>query len=119
MKGKGRRVASRQAEIGRKRRRQSRATADVAADGHLVAEEDAPVATAAPGAQVEPQSSAPVSPQQSPAQPSPARSSPQRNAPRNRFDRPAAYNYVASEVRRILIMSGILLAVLIALSFVI
>ena len=117
MPGKGRRVASRQAQIGRKRRRQGRAT--VAGDGPLAAEESTRVATAEPGTQAEPQSTAPVNAPQVPVQPSPAQSSPQRNAPRNRLDRPAAYNYVGTEVRRILIMSGVLLAVLIALSFVI
>ena len=119
MPGKGRRVASRQAQIGRKKRRPGRATSAVADDGHLVDVESAPVATAVPGAQAEPQSSAPVSAPQAPVQSTHAQSSPQRSAPRNRLDRPAAYNYVASEVRRILIMSGVLLAVLIALSFVI
>ena len=119
MPGKGRRVASRQAQIGRKRRRQGRSTEAVAGDGPLVAEESAPVATAAPEAQAEPQSSAPVSAPQAPVQSTHAQSSPQRSTPRNRLDRPTAYNYVAPEVRRILIMAGVLLAVLIALSFVI
>ncbi len=119
MPGKGRRVASRQAQIGRKRRRQGRATAAVAGGGALVTEESVPVATAIQGAQAEPQSSAPASTSQAPVQPSPAQSTPQRNASRNRLDRPAAYNYVAPEVRRILIMSGVLLAVLVALSFII
>jgi hypothetical protein len=35
---------------------------------------------------------------------------------RARLDRPAAYNYVIPEIRRILIMAGILLAVLIGIS---
>ncbi len=114
MPGKGRRVASRQAELGRRRRRQSRGTATVAGDGSSGTEESASVATAA---QKEPQTSSPVSKPQAPVQANPAQSTPQRNVSRNRLDRPAAYNFIAPELRRILILAGVLLAVLIAISF--
>lgn len=41
------------------------------------------------------------------------------SAPRGRrFDRPAAYNHVGSELRRIGIYSGVLVVVLVAVSFV-
>ena len=97
MPGKGRRMASRQAELGRRRRRQNRASA----------------AVAAPPAGLSP-NTAHVAEQQRPT-PAPAPAAPSRS----RGDRPAAYNYMVPEVRRISIMAGVLLVGLIALSFVI
>ena len=112
MPGKGRRMASRQAELGRRRRRQNRASAAVAAPPAGPSPNAAPVAETqgasdAPAARETPQQQRPAP---APAQPAPGRS---------RGDRPAAYNYMVPEVRRISIMAGVLLLGLIALSFVI
>lgn len=112
MPGKGRRMASRQAELGRRRRRQNRASAAVAAPPAGPPPNAAPVAepqrdSTAPAARETPQQQRPAP---APAQPAPSRS---------RGDRPAAYNYMVPEVRRISIMAGVLLVGLIALSFVI
>ncbi len=114
MPGKGRRVASRQAQVGRKRRRQIRGPSSVpgAGGGTALADQDeaaegaAVVADVASNAARVPQPAAPA-----------AMSS---NAPipaRLRGDRPAATNYVKAEVVRILIMAGTLTAVLILISF--
>jgi hypothetical protein len=54
---------------------------------------------------------------ESPITPRPVSPHPQRGTTRARLDRPAAYNYVVPELRRISIMAGVLLAVLIGISF--
>lgn len=114
MPGKGRRVASRQAQVGRKRRRQLRGPSGVpeAGSGTAIAEQD----EAAEGAAVVADVTSPVARVRQPAAPA-AMSG---NAPipaRLRGDRPAATNYVKAEVVRILIMAGTLTAVLILISF--
>ena len=112
MPGKGRRMASRQAELGRRRRRQNRASAAVAAPPA------GPSPNAAPAAEPQGDSTAPAAreaPQQQRPAPAPAQPAPGRA----RGDRPPAYNYMVPEVRRISIMAGVLLVGLIALSFVI
>ena len=117
MPGKGRRVASRQAELGKKRRRQTRGAASVSAEGSE-AVTVTPVVT--PGETA-------VATEVRESYPGAARSQPpvqsRSNAPqanrtptRARLDRPAAYNYVMPELRRILIMAGTLLGALIGLS---
>ncbi len=111
MPAKGRRMASRQAELGRKRKRQhNRVVAAVASPsgvptsgGASAAAESAAAADSQPAAQ----------PQTRPV------AAPQRASTRGRLDRPAAYNYTVSEMRRISIMAGVLLAGLVALSFAI
>jgi hypothetical protein len=105
MPGKGRRVASRQAQVGRKRRRQIRGPSGVpeAGSGTAIAEQD----ETAEGAAVVAEMASPVARVRQPA-PTAATSS---NAPipaRLRGDRPAATNYVKAEVIRILIMAGTL-----------
>lgn len=115
MPDKGRRVASRQAELGKKRRRQNR----VAVAGGVVAGEvgagavTATESVVATGVQESPPAA------KTPRAPLPSRfAAPQshRSPARARLDRPAAYNYVIPELRRILIMAGTLLAVLIGIS---
>ena len=71
-------------------------------------------AVSAPAAVAEPQpapapADAPV--QQAPAQP--------RGVSRQRGERPAAYNYVGSEMRRIGVLATVVVAALVAISFVI
>jgi hypothetical protein len=118
MPGKGRRVASRQAQLGRRRRRQTKGPAEssVAAPATAVADAEPVVGTTAPAEAVpqqepEPSRETRVRPMPSPRAP--------RSSAASRSERPAAYNYVGTELRRILIVSGALFAVLVALAFVI
>lgn len=117
MPGKGRRVASRQAELGKKRKRQTRGAASVTAEGPeavAVTQAATPMETAVDSGV---QGSLPGTARSQSAEQS--RSNvPQinRTPTRARLDRPAAYNYVRPELRRILIMSGTLLGVLIVIS---
>ncbi len=111
MPGKGRRVASRQAQVGRKRRRQLRGPSGVpeAGSGTAVAEQEEATEGAA----------GVTSPASRVRQPAASAAAPS-NAPipaRLRGERPAATNYVKAEVVRILIMAGTLTAVLILISF--
>jgi len=114
MPAKGRRIASRQAQLGRRRRQQNRKTEEslavsVAAPADIPAETAAPAnAAAAPSAA---ESTGPAA--------STARAPRRPAAGQTRTDRSAAYTHLGSEVRRILILAGILLAVLVGLSFVI
>lgn len=117
MPGKGRRVASRQAELGKKRRRQTRGAASVTAEGSEAVTVTPVVTPGETAVATEVRESSPVAARSQP--PVQSRSNaPQANRTptRARLDRPAAYNYVMPELRRILIMSGTLLGVLIGLS---
>ena len=110
MPGKGRRVASRQAQVGRKRRRQIRGPSGAPAvgSGTAIAEQE----EATEGAAVVAEVTSPAARVRQPV-------APPSNLPnpwRIRGDRPAATNYVKAEVRRILIMAGSLTAVLILIS---
>lgn len=114
MPAKGRRIASRQAQLGRRRRQQSRKT-----------EESVAVSVAAPAA-IPAETAAPANAAANPAAAAPAASAAGQTratrrpaAGQNRPDRAAAYTHLGSEMRRILILAGILLAVLVGLSFVI
>ena len=113
MPGKGRRVASRQAQVGRKRRRQIRGPSGAPAVGSGTATAEQEEATE--GAAVVAEVTSPAARVRQPAAPV----APPSNLPnpwRIRGDRPAATNYVKAEVRRILIMAGSLTAVLILIS---
>ena len=117
MPAKGRRIASRQAQLGRRRRQQNRKTEEslavsVAAPADIPAETAAPANAAATG---------PAAANPAPAGPAatPARAPRRPAAGQTRTDRSAAYTHLGSEMRRILILAGILLAVLVGLSFVI
>ena len=119
MPAKGRRIASRQAQLGRRRRQQNRKTEEslavsVAAPADIPAETAAPANAAATPAAAE---SARASTTGSAAVP--ARAPRRPAAGQTRTDRSAAYTHLGSEMRRILILAGILLAVLVGLSFVI
>lgn len=113
MPGKGRRIASRQAQVGRKRRRQLRGPSGVpeAGSATAIAEQEEGGEVAAVAAQV-PSSAARVRQPVVPA----AVSSSVPNPARIRGERPAATNYVKAEVLRVLIMAGTLTAVLIVIS---
>ena len=115
MPAKGRRIASRQAQLGRRRRQQNRKTEESLAVS-VAAPADIPVETAAPAnaAAANPAAAESAGPAAAPAR------APRRPAAgQTRTDRSAAYTHLGSEVRRILILAGILLAVLVGLSFVI
>lgn len=115
MPAKGRRIASRQAQLGRRRRQQNRKTEESLAVS-VAAPADIPAETAAPAnaAAANPSAAESAGPAAAPAR------APRRPAAgQTRTDRSAAYTHLGSEVRRILILAGILLAVLVGLSFVI
>ena len=114
MPSKGKRVASRQNNL---RRRRGGTNRPAPARNSAAA---SPVAAAV--AEAEPDQPAPATTAAAPVQ-SQSRSATAigRSASTSRgrrFDRPAAYNYVSSELRRIGIFSGVLVVVLVAASFV-
>ena len=111
MPSKGKRVASRQNNLRRRRNNTNRSNPNPSARATAVAEpatapvEAAPTASPAPPA-VPAGASQPI-----------GRSETQPRG--RRFDRPAAYNHVGSELKRIGIFSGVLVVALVAVSFVI
>ena len=122
MPGKARRVASRQAQLGRKKKRQQKPDNN--------ARPPEPVATELDGQQAEsaiPQVPAPPTPTPksapAPARPSPvaARATQTASTPtpaRTRGERPASYNYVGREMRRILVLTAAVLAIIIVLGII-
>ena len=116
MPSKGKRVASRQGNLRRRRNSANRSNASdgspptavanppstLTADGSGTATATA-TATAAPAA----------------AGVAQAVGRPQAQSRGRRFDRPAAYNHVGSELVRISIFAGVLLVALVAISFLI
>jgi len=119
MPGKARRVASRQAQLGRRRKRLQKGPGDVhpaqprppEVDGtraEVVAVPDAETPVPAP------ESPSPVAARPAAAVPSPAPSRAPSRA-RVRGERPATHNYIKAELRRILSMAGVVLAVIIVL----
>ena len=113
MPGKGRRVAARQAQVGRKRRRQVRGPSGVpeAGSGTAIADQEEAVEGAATAGEV----TSPAARFRPSAAPATLPSS-VPNPARIRGERPAATNYVKAEVIRISIMAGTLTAVLILIS---
>ena len=115
MPSKGKRVASRQSNLRRRRGNANRSAAprtNAATAPTATAVADAPATATAPGAPAATAASA------DPASAAAARARPIRQPQGRRFQRPAAYNHVGSELRRIGIFSGVLLVALIAVSFV-
>ncbi len=114
MPSKGKKVAARQNNLRRRRGGANRpapvgnpAAAPPVASGPVATESDRASATATATSQ------APTASQTASATGRPA------SAPRGRrFERPAAYNYVGSELTRIGIFSSVLVVVLVAVSFV-
>ena len=115
MPSKGKRVASRQNNL-RKRRgaatRNPAARPNIPAAATAVADRPAAASAGSPAATATaPASAAPA--------PAPAPTARPASQPRGRrFERPAAYNHVGSELKRIGIFSGVLVVVLVAVSFV-
>lgn len=111
MPGKARRIASRQAQLNRRRKRQQRGPSGIPppppagtdVDGRTVGA-SVPQATGATEA-------FPVTGR---SRPDPVAARPFRV----RGERPSTYNYVGSELRRILIMAGSVVAIIIVLGIV-
>ena len=133
MAGKGRRAASRQAQLNRKRKKTQKGPSGIPSTAQRVAdsEDEGPVAVLAgvedaaleaPEAMEAAGASAGVVP---PA-PRASRPSPVARTPRGesagqgrlRGERPAAYLYVGAELRRIMILTAAILAALIVLGIV-
>ena len=126
MAGKARRAAARQGELSRRRKRNQRGPSGVPAvsdqntgNGLAVAATTASAGAAA----IEDGSTQPAQPAPSVAAvqaPAPSASpAPQPRAQgRTRGERPAAYNYVGAELRRIAVLSTVVIAALVALSIV-
>jgi hypothetical protein len=115
MPDKGRRVASRQAQLGRRKRRQSRGASGAPSDGDATA-----VAENQPANRVATQEREPTTAAQDAREVAPPRTAPatlRRSPTRARAERPMAYNYVGPEMRRILILSGVLIVILVVLAF--
>ena len=122
MPGKSRRVASRQAQLSRKRKKGPKGTSDAVPAPAAPVEVDGKQAEVAPGVVPEPPRPAPPP---TPRRPSPVASrtevgseAPARTPARARGERPPTQNYIGAEVRRILLMGGVVLAVIIALGVV-
>ena len=126
MAGKSRRVASRQGELSRRRKRTQRGPSGIpASPDRLQPQENGggaalAVETAeggASGAAV--QQAAPASSPAAAERPARQSSAVQgRGQGRTRGERPAAYNYIGAELRRIGILSTVVVAALIAISIV-
>ena len=112
MPSKGKRIASRQNNLRRRRSNANRSNPPAGARATAVAEPvaaptNAPTASSSPATATAPTGAGrPI-----------GRSETQPRG--RRFDRPAAYNHVGSELRRIGIFSGVLVVALVAVSFVI
>lgn len=117
MPGKARRIASRQAQLNRKRKRQQRGPSGIPppppvgadVDGHAVGA----TAAQATGTTEAVQATGRPRPSSAAAHPTPA-----ARPLRTRGERPSTYNYIGSELRRILIMAGSVVAIIIVLGIV-
>jgi hypothetical protein len=115
MPDKGRRIASRQAQLGRRRRRQNRGPT-----GAAVAESDSNVSAgrtsepAATGVQ-DPDNAAQTAAPAAPSRPIVTVAQPRSG--RQRGERPTAYNYTWTELRRILVLGSILSIILVVVAF--
>ena len=113
MPGKARRVAARQSQLNRRRKKQQRGPSGTPVAPVQVQMDDRPMDEV----DVEPEQDevyapAPMRPTRAAVQPAPA--NPPRAA-RARGERPDAYNYVGSEIRRILAMGGVVVVALVVL----
>ncbi len=125
MAGKSRRVASRQGELSRRKKRTQRGPSGIPATtpnsaqpqqngGGVAALTAEPAASVAPVAGAQQAAPAPNATER----PSPRGAGQPRGQARVRGERPTAYNYVGSELRRIGLLATVVVAALIAVSFV-
>ncbi len=124
MAGKARRAAARQGELGRRRKKGRGPSGAPAIGGRpdeqgplnsiggALAMEAAGVATTAASFEEQEQTAPVVAPAPQPAMQS-------RGRGRQRGERPAAYNYVGTELRRIAALATVVLAALVVISFVV
>ena len=122
MPAKGRRVASRQAQLGRRRRQQGRGAGSIPGSPVDVAEvntQEADPVSPTPQAAVVGQTANPTQ-SATAAAPAPARFRPRvgARATQGQARTDQAYSHLSSELRRILILVGVLLIVLIGLAVV-
>ena len=128
MAGKSRRVASRQGELSRRRKRAQRGPSGIPAAPARPQQHQNGSGTAAVAVETTAESAtatAAIAQQATPA-PQAAVSPAERTAPRNavqtrgqgrpRGERPAAYNYAGAELRRIGILSTVVVAALVAIA---
>ena len=114
MPSKGKRVASRQNNLRRRRGGANR----VAPARNPAAATPAAVAVAESEAERPAAAATATAPAQTQSRAATATGRPASTPRGRRFERPAAYNYVGSELRRIGIFSGVLVVALVAVSFV-
>ncbi len=121
MPAKGKRVAARQAQLNRRRRRQARPGGEEEGQAAVSSGGTATASVAPPVVAVAPADSGDDGASEANAQAAPAAPRATVNAAAAGQYRPAqglAYTHLARELRRILILAGIVLAVLIGVSFV-
>ena len=129
MAGKSRRVAARQGELSRRRKRTQRGPSGVPATparpqqppqngGGAPALAVETAGSAAPAAVAQQAAPAPQVATAATERPTPQSAAQTRGQGRPRGERPAAYNYVGAELRRIGILSTVVVAALIAISIV-
>ena len=126
MPARGKRVASRQAQLNRRRRRQARNAGDLALQQDGEVQDSLPTATiAAPAQESEPVAASVADGGGDTLQPGRerTRSAPSQEAAsvpvQNRLDQALAYRHLTTEIRRILILAGIMTVVLLAVSFLV
>ena len=118
MAGRARRVASRQGQLNRKRKRQQRGPSGIPVATDVPVQEDEQVDSVADGPSTP--SSVPAASTAGQAPPVAARAAPESRppaAPRLRRDQMSSATYVGPEVRRILAMAGVILVALFVLAF--
>lgn len=123
MAGKGRRAAARQGELSRRRKKNQRGPSgipSVAPNAPRAPVGGMPALAVEGAAAVGGAATAVSEPQEAPPATQPeVRPVPQaRSQGRQRGERPAAYSYVGSEVRRIAALASVAVAALVVLSFV-
>ena len=114
MPSKGKRVASRQGNLRRRRNTANRSNAPASAGVGSTAVANPPSTSAADGSGAATATATAMA-----AGVAQAIGRPQTQPRGRRFDRPAAYNHVGSELVRIGIFAGVLMVALVAVSFVI
>ena len=127
MAGKSRRVASRQGELSRRRKRAQRGPSGIPStparpqpqpNGGAAALAVEAAGSAGAASVTVAQQATPAPPPSATERPSPQSSARPKGQGRSRGERPAAYNYVGAELRRIGLLSTVVLAALIAISIV-
>jgi len=117
MPGKARRIASRQAQLNRRRKRQQRGPTGIPPPPPAGTDVDGRAVGATVPQTTGATETFPVT-GRARSDSAAARPAPAARPLRARGDRPSTYNYVGSELRRILIMAGSVVAIIIVLGIV-